>query len=42
MVVAAAVLLFAGFVLLYAGIKGVHVQAPWKLVADWMHGGSGS
>lgn len=43
MVVAAALGLFAGFTLLYAGIRGTsspitgqpYWRAPWQLVIDW-------
>ena len=36
MIVAATISLFVGFVLLYAGIKGIHYRDPWNLVAQWM------
>lgn len=40
MVVVAALALFAGFVLLYVGVRGVYWDAPWNLVMSWFQGTS--
>ncbi len=41
MVAAACAALFAGFVLLYAGVRGKHWHQPWNLVIEWVSNATG-
>ena len=40
MIVASAAALIAGYTLLYAGVRGIYWQDPWKLLITWFTGGS--